>query len=145
MSLLIFISLVSCSNSTKNPSDIVRSFIEDYYTWNNEAMKHSERERDDSGKAMKTAQERYQKLIEKYCLPGFKGQPISFGSESSHEPIKEVIASEEITGNKAIVKTKHTKSRNFVSDYEYRFVKIKHRWYLEAVDYVDRDGKYPSL
>jgi hypothetical protein len=94
---------------------------------------------------MDLAQKKYVELLQKYCLPGFEGMAISFGSDSAHEPEKEVIVSEEITDSKAIIRTKRSGKTSFVSEYEYRLIKKSSRWYLEAVDYVDSDGKYPSL
>jgi hypothetical protein len=84
-------------------------------------------------------------IIKVYCRSGFSGEPISYGSAASHEPGKEIIASEEITENQAIVKTKHTGDFDFVSDYEYLFTRTDGRWFLESVNYIDSDGAYPGL
>lgn len=94
---------------------------------------------------MNKAKARYSELLKKYCLPDFKGQAIAFGSESNHELGKEVIISDEVSKDTAIVRTKHKNENGFVADYEYRLIKRSSKWYLTAVDYVDKDGKYPSL
>ncbi len=54
-------------------------------------------------------------IIKRYCRPDFEGQPISYGTESSHEPGNEIIVSDEATETRALIKTKHTGSYNFVN------------------------------
>lgn len=130
----------------ESPRSLVESFISDYQRWNDKAYSLSEAEVEYTGKAMEMAKDLYHKnIISKYCKPNFKGQPIAFGSDSSHDLEQEVILTEEIDGDAAIIKTQHANSNNFVADYEYRLIKENGRWFLEAVDYVDSDGKYPGL
>lgn len=139
-------SALSYGNNMDAPRYLVQSFIADYQQWNDQAYRLSESEIEYTGEAMKMAEDLYWKnIISKYCRPGFKGQPIAFGSESSHDSEREVIITEEIEGSISIITTKHTSSTGFVADYEYRLTKNNGRWYLEAVDYVDADGKYPGL
>ena len=132
-------------SSTDSPTDLVYSFIADYFNWNTYAFKLSRNLKDHSRQAVDLAEKEYAKLLQKYCLPEFKGMAISFGSDSAHEPGKEVIVSEEITDSKAIIRTIYSGRFSVVSEYEYRLVKKSSKWYLEAVDYIDSDGKYPSL
>jgi len=97
---------------------------------------------------MDRAEAEYEKVLAKYCRPGFKGEPIAFGSHSSHDPSHEKIVSVVVESNKAIVKTKHTKRRaslEMEDDYEYHLSFDDARWYLEQVYYVDADGKYEGL
>ena len=128
------------------PKQLVEEFIEDYFAWNSKAQALSDQEKEYTGEAMDEAERLYGELIiKRYCRPDFKGQPISYGTESSHEPGNEIIVSDETTETRALIKTKHTDSYNFASDYEYSFIKLDGRWFLESVDYVDTDGSYPGL
>ena len=141
-----FFSMYTYGNDLDSPRSLVESFLSDYQSWNDKAHSLKKAEVEYTGEAMKMAKELYHKnIISKYCKAEFKGEPIAFGSESSHAPELEVILTEEIIGDKATITTKHTNSNNFVADYEYRLIKENGRWFLEAVDYVDQDGKYPGL
>ncbi len=129
-----------------SPRSLVYSYLNDYQQWNNKAYSLSEAEVENTGEAMKMAKDLYhENIISKYCQPNFKGEPIAFGSESSHDPENELILTEKIDGNNATITTKHTDRNGFVADYEYRLTKDNARWFLDAVDYVDLDGKYPCL
>ncbi len=134
------------NESTMNsPANLVLSFISDYFSWNKYAWALWANRKDNSQQVVDLAEKKYAELLEKYCLPGFKGMAISFGSDASHEPEKEIIVSEKINNSKAIFRTKKTGRFSFISEFEYRLVKKSSKWYLEAVDYVDIDGKHPSL
>jgi hypothetical protein len=141
-----FFSTFMYGNDIDTPRTLVQSFISDYQKWNDKAHSLSEAEVEYTGEAMSMAKSLYHKnIISKYCKPNFKAQPIAFGSDSSHDSEHEVILKEEIDGDKATIITQHTDSNDFVADYEYRLIKESGRWFLEAVDYVDSDGKYPGL
>ncbi len=128
------------------PRQQVEAFINDFFDWNGRAHALAEQEADHSGDAMDEAERTYaESIIKVYCRPGFSGEPIAFGSTACHEPGKEIIFSEEITGDHAVIQTKHTGDFDFVSDYEYLFTRADGKWFLEAINYVDADGKYPSL
>lgn len=149
--IAIFISFFSTfmyGNDMDTPRTLVQSFISDYQKWNDKAhsLSEAEVEVEYTGEAMNMAKSLYHKnIISKYCKPNFKAQPIAFGSDSSHDSEHEVILKEEIDGDKATIITQHTDSNDFVADYEYRLIKESGRWFLEAVDYVDSDGKYSGL
>ncbi|EJE8558787.1 hypothetical protein [Vibrio vulnificus] len=136
-----------CSRNTfESPRLLVKSYLIDYKDWNDKAYKLRKAEANHSGGAMQLANELYKKnILSKYCQSDFVGEPIAFGSESSHDPENETIVTEEMIENRAIITTKHTNSTGFVADYEYRMIKSNGKWFLEAVDYVDSDGKYPGL
>ena len=128
------------------PKALVESFIADYFAWNSKAQQLSDEEIGNTGEAMDEAERLYeQSIIGVYCRPGFRGEPIAFGTESSHEPGKDAIVSEETTDTRSVIKTQHTGHFGFVSDYEFVFIKTDGKWYLDAVDYVDGVEKYPSL
>lgn len=93
---------------------------------------------------MLQAQKGWNELLKKYTIPGFQGEPIAFGSESSHDPEQEKIISVQITEKIAVVTTKL--SRQYYSPiYEYQLSKENDTWYLSQIFLVDDDGKYPSL
>ncbi len=128
------------------PKELVASFIADYFAWNSRAQQLCDEEIGNTGEAMDEAERLYEEtIIAVYCRPGFRGEPIAFGTESSHQPGKDVIISEETTDTRSVVNTQHTGDFDFVSDYQFVFTKTDGKWYLEAVDYVDGDEKYPSL
>ena len=139
-------AVVSLGSDSDTPIRLVQSFIADYRVWNDQAHKLSSAEVTYTGEAMQKAEHLYKKnIISKYCKEGFSGQPIAFGSESSHHPKDEIIVFKDINEHNATIQTKHTDINGFVSDYEYRLSKENGRWYLDAVDYFDEDGKYPGL
>ncbi|SEC18976.1 NTF2 fold immunity protein [Tenacibaculum sp. MAR_2009_124] len=130
---------------SSSPKNFVNEFIKDYHKWNNTALKKSGTIQD-SINVINEAKENYsKKIVEKYCHEGFEGQPISFSDDTAHHPKKEVITSENVKGNEAIVLTKMNKMHDFEVDYEYRLIKKNKRWYLSAVDYVDGNCKWPCL
>jgi hypothetical protein len=137
-----FLSNVFSQTGQRTPSEITKSFIIDYKSWNDLAQSHFEKEKADI-----EIEEAYQKIISKYCQAGKKHQPLAFGSESIHHPEHEQIINEKIKGNKAIVKTEYKKSEpvKITDHFEYHFIKINSQWYLEEVYYVDEDGKYEGL
>lgn len=130
----------------KTPQQIVLAFIEDYFNWNALATRLCDKEEHaDDGDPLDKAEQKYQELIGRYCLPGFEAEPIAFGTESSHDPALEVIVEAHIHQDTAIIKSKHTNASGFISDYEYRLTRQGDRWYLDAVNYIDDEGSYPSL
>jgi hypothetical protein len=129
-----------------SPQAVVHEFIHDYFRWNLAAL---QLELDDPDGGLARAEKLYQILLDKFCEPGFVGEPIAFGSDSSHDPSREKIVLEEISGDHAVIKhaaikTTQQDEHGFVIDYEYRLM-LRQRWFLLAVDYVDADGSYPSL
>jgi hypothetical protein len=124
-----------------SPQTVVHAFMTDYLEWNRAALQF---ELDDPDGDMKQAEKLYQDLLDKFCEPGFVGEPIAFGSDSSHDPMHEKIVLEKVSERDAVIKTSQQDEHGFVIDYEYRLT-FKQRWVLLAVDYLDADGAYPSL
>jgi hypothetical protein len=123
------------------PESLVRQYFVDFKKWNDRASARS-----DTDRSMDRAEADYAKLLRKFCLPGFKGKPIAYGSESSHSPDGESIVSSKLLKTTAIVNTQSkSPSHGFLSDYEYHLSYQSGRWYLVEVYYVDPDGKYPGL
>ncbi|NER17937.1 NTF2 fold immunity protein [Spongiivirga citrea] len=144
--IVVFIfSISSYSQNLDSPKEIVVEFIKDYYEWNQAAIKMN-KENQNTEKIISKAKKDYSRnILLKYCFKGFKGQPISFGDDSAHNPKKEIIISEDISKNEATVLTRITKMHDFIIEYEYRLVKKKKKWYLVAVDYIDGKKKWPGL
>lgn len=128
-----------------DPAALVRAFMADYLAWNDRAF--GDDENGFSVESMERADADYRTLLERYCRPGFRGEPISYGSHSAHDPAREVIVSVDTHGDTAVVTTRHTATHpsTFISDHEYRLAREGGRWYLEEIFYVDGEERYPSL
>ncbi|WP_407198656.1 hypothetical protein [Citrobacter portucalensis] len=124
------------------PEQVVTAFQRDYKYWNDQSFQRNQN--DGKQEVMLQAQKGWNELLKKYTKAGFQGEPIAFGSESSHDPEQEKIISVQITEKIAVVTTKL--SRQYYSPiYEYQLSKENDTWYLSQIFLVDDDGKYPSL
>ena len=142
-SIHLILGVLSLSaNASETPDDLVKSFQADFLAWNNYAMqadsKHNPTE------AIRLAEKSYRKLLSKFTLPEFKGEPIAYGTESDHDPQKEKIISTVINGDNAIVRTEFPRPY-YTPIYEYHLVNVQGRWYLKQVYLVDDEGHYPGL
>ncbi|EML0363902.1 hypothetical protein RI835_003298 [Providencia rettgeri] len=124
------------------PEQVVIAFQYDYKIWNDQSFQQSQSS--ETKDTTLLAQKSWNELLKKYTKPDFEGEPIAFGSESSHDPEQEKIIATEITENIAIVTTKVTQLY-YSPIYEYHLVKQNNSWYLSQIFLVDEDGKYPSL
>lgn len=132
------------SSAIADPESLVKRFIEDYRAWNDRS--HLRCEQDDSPQALETAEADYADLLKRYCRPGFTGEPIAFGSTSSHHPDTERVLSVTSDGPRCVVMTLNRDATGFQARYEYSLICENERWYLEALDYIDADGdRLPSL
>lgn len=121
------------------PRELTLQFIQDYKQWNDFAFKN--------GDNTSLIEEKYrEKIIYKYCLPSKSFQNIAFGSESSHCPLKEKIIAENTRTNVSVVNTRYKDHKLGIEDrYEYHYIKVDGKWYLNEVYYVDGEGKYEGL
>ena len=126
----------------QDPESIVESFIGDYYRWNDRSRTRCASM---SPEMLAAAEREYELLLSQYCKPGFRGQAIAFGSPSAHDPDREEIRQTRISGDGAIVTTTKTDEDGFQADYEFILTLSDGRWFLEAVDYIDDEGRYPGL
>ena len=143
LTLAVVTGTAGAGEFSSSPGTVVRSFIADYASWNANSVK-----RGFSLKALEESEKEYESLIAKYCRPKFKHQAVSYGDHSMHEVESEVILSVEAQGDKALVRTRHTRKHpkgEFISNFEYHLSKYQSRWYLESVQYVDNEGKYEGL
>ncbi|SCK12016.1 hypothetical protein VAR608DRAFT_0651 [Variovorax sp. HW608] len=137
--------LSSASVESMGPEDLVRAFISDYDAWNRYSHLMSER---DAIAGIDAAEAAYAELSRKYCPPGQVHQPISFGSDSSHDSEREAIVDVATTDDASLVRTRHTKkvgSLVMARDHEFHLKRADGRWYLTSLLYVDEDGKYEGL
>ncbi len=144
--LLIFVAgLAGASDDRTSPESVVVHCIADFRDWNDNAFQSDVRLL--KGIGMKEAALAFVPLLQKNCLPAYKGQPIAYGSGSFHMPEFEQIVSKAGGNNKVIVKTRsHPKIvPSMAIDFEYRVVLANNRGYLDEVFYVDAVGKYKSL
>lgn len=118
-------------------------FIKALHDW--EVAAYQASERSDSAAAMNMAKDTYAALVREWCVPDLTPQPVSYGSDPSHGPETEQLVSAAITGDLCRVRTQHTGSTGFVSDYEYHLRLMDGEWLIEQLYYVDEDGKYEML
>lgn len=124
------------------PEQVVMAFQHDYKIWNDQSFQQSQTH--DAKDIMPLAQKSWNELLKKYTAPDFAGEPIAFGSESSHDPDLEKVISTKITDDNAVVTTRL--SQQYYSPvYEYQLFRDSNTWYLSQIFLVDEDGKYPSL
>jgi len=127
----------------QDPESIVKAFIGDYYQWNDRSRTLCAS--NVSPEMLADAEHDYELLLSRYCKPGFRGQAIAFGFPSAHDPNREEIKETRINGDSAIVRTTKTDEDGFQADYEFILTSSDGRWFLEAVDYIDDEGRYPGL
>jgi hypothetical protein len=125
-----------------SPEQLVVAFQHDYKIWNDESFQN--RQPDNDGNAMRIAEQNYHALLKKYTKPDFRGEPIAYGSESSHDPLREKMTAQKIEDSRAIITTQ-VSGEYYSPVYEYHFVKENRKWYMTQLFLVDEDGKYPSL
>lgn len=122
-----------------DPQTLVESFIADYFHWNEAAMQRRDSAGDsDDGfiAAMETTKQEYAALMERYCRPGFRAQPTSYGSPPAHDPACEKIISVTTKGATCRIKTQMVdppKMGGMTHDYVYQLAQEGDRWYLESV------------
>ena len=140
--LLMFASATGATDWNSTPEALVRSFQADYLAWNNTAIALDTKL--GISDSMPKVESEYSTLLRKYTLPDFRGEPIAYGSDSSHDPSKERTISVKVDGDHATVRTE-VPDPIYTPIYDYELVKAKGRWYLTQVYLVDEDGRYPGL
>ncbi len=144
---LLILSLVThlaqSQETYYTPSEKTLEFIKDFKKWNDYAYNLS-LEKSDNDEQIELE---YKKIIYKFCKENKIHQGISFGSHSTHSPEFEKITKAIVKKESAIIKTKFVDPSNSFrnANYEYHFVKIENKWFLEEVYLVDKDGKYEGL
>lgn len=139
--LLVGLTSMSAVKAT-SPEQMVVSFQHDYTIWNDQSFR--DRQPGGGNQAMQLAEQNYRAMLKKYTKPDFQGEPIAYGSDSSHDPMREKITAQKIDENSAIITTQ-VAGEYYSPVYEYHFSKENKKWYLTQIFLVDEDGKYPSL
>lgn len=137
---LLIAQSVFCQNS---PKELTTAFIKDYKKWNDSAFRLGNTKTANRDELISKS---YGQLIAKYCQPGKKHQPIAYGSDSNHSMEQESIVDEKVIENKAIITTNFKNiGLEYFDTYEYHFIKVKDKWFLEEVYFVDNGNKYEGL
>jgi hypothetical protein len=134
-----------------NPSDAVRAFIVGIHAWETKAHRTTsdlrEKRRADPDKyekpyrdAQQAVIDDYNALIARFCTPTVKAKVESYGDPPEHDPTKEVVVSEKIKEDTAVV---GTKGADFFGDdeFEYRLKRFGDVWRLWSMRSVEKDGK----
>lgn len=133
----------SVAMSNESPEILVRQFQQDYMEWNDYAFSLMGSKPDEY---TELADKAWRRLLTKYTLPDFVGEPIAFGSESSHDLKKEKILSVvKSTNNITVVTTQYIVPDGYSPIYEYYLIFQDGRWYLTQVYFVDEGQLYPGL
>ncbi|MGZ0453952.1 hypothetical protein ACTM55_17335 [Citrobacter freundii] len=140
--VMLSVGFLSAGDILANtPEQVITAFQRDYKYCDQSFQRNQNYGKQE---VMLLAQKGWNELLNKYTKPGFQGEPIAFGSESSHDPEQENIISVQISEKVATVTTRL--SRQYYSPiYEYQLSKENDTWYLSQIFLVDDDGKYPSL
>ena len=140
---MLFASASHAADWNNSPETLVRSFQADYLRWNNDALLLDEKY-GVHGSAQHIERS-YAKLLEKYCLPNFKGEPIAYGTRSSHDPSREEVIFVRTNPPNAIVRTRAKRTSTYSPIFEYEILESAGRWYLLQVYLVDGDERLPGL
>ncbi|MCF6219762.1 MAG: hypothetical protein L3J65_01485 [Robiginitomaculum sp.] len=122
----------------KEVEKLVTEFFNEYAEWYKFAYDYSVKYPDNDS----PLEERYDALIERYCVPGKKRQGTAYGNGCP----KQKTTKFEATPAGAIV---HALQSEFDDDYwskhEYHLTKISGKWYINEMYYIGGNKKYPSL
>lgn len=129
----------------ESPEDLVRLFIRDYYDWNGRAAATIRKPRDAA--TVERIRQEHHDLLERYCPPGFSGEPPSYGTDSIHDPERTVIVSSEILEGTARVITQKPMPFGLRGVHSHEFDLQRHngRWFIVGVFYIDGKERLPSL
>ena len=145
MLLALAFSSATAKDLPRSPEEIVRSFIRDYYAWNNRAAATIGKPRDAG--TYERIQQEYKDILTRYCPPGFRGEPLAYGSHSTHHPEKSVIVAVEVLDASARVRTQKPMDAtpNAVHTHEFDLQRRDGRWFIIGVFYIDGKERLPSL
>lgn len=143
--LVLAFSSARAKDRPGSPEDIVRSFIRDYYAWNNRAAATIGKPRDAG--THDRIQHGYMDILTKYCPPGFKGEPLAYGSNSTPDPEKSVIVAVDVLDTRARVRTQKPMGSglNAMHTHEFDLQRREGRWFIVGVFYIDGKERLPSL
>lgn len=127
------------------PEGTVRAFIQGYFDWNTGAAATIGQPFDEQ--VHQRIEAEYDALVHTYCPPGTQREPLSYGSDSSHDPQTARIVAVSIDDASAVVRTHepmgHGSER--VHTHEFDLVLQDGRWLLTGVYYIDGSERLPGL
>ncbi len=131
------------------PSEAVVAFIRAHHAWEMAANERAKLARGSSNAeylaALGVAKREYRELVSRFCAASVEPQGAAFGDDGFHVPERETIESTSVTGQSAIVLTKHVYLDGFVAKYEYHLVQEADEWRVASLLSVLDDGKYECL
>lgn len=127
----------------KTPQQTVLDFIIAYEAWNSTA--NSRLGKVDDLTALNIARCEYRELVACFCSTTVVPQGCHFGDDSSHDSEREIIESVEVQESTAVVRTRHCKLDDFVTNYEYHLKSKNNVWRIASLLVVLVDGKYECL
>jgi hypothetical protein len=132
---------------SREPRLLVAEFIREFQRWNDRANDDASARPDEETDWKAIDAEWMDRVIGRFCRPGFRAGPIAFGSDSRHHPEREEILSADVSGDRATVKTRAAVPilADRYNQYEYELTRDGGRWYLEQLFYVDEEGRWPEL
>src|SRR5258706_11018185 len=125
------------------PESVVQAFIADYKQWSDHASETLRQ--NPSPETMEQADVDYELLLALYCPPGVNRKAAAINSPSSHDPERERVLSVTNEGVRSVVSTEVLDQSGFTDAYEYSLLHSNGRWLIEGIDYLDEEGKWPSL
>lgn len=127
------------------PEGVVQAFVQDYFAWNEEAASTIDAPHDEARDAAIEAA--YDALVARHAAPGVKRQPISYGTDASHDPGRTRVVSVAVAEDHAVVRTCIPMGSYTTSVHVHEFELVLHegRWRLTGVCLVDEGGRWPGL
>jgi hypothetical protein len=123
-----------------SPEAVFKGFIQDHQTWNNFAVQWDRSHKNDWA----TIDKSYKHLLQQYCvIEGRTWQGAAFGDLPSFQGNIEMKHSK-LKKDQAMLLVGFTKPGATYTDvYEVLFVQANNRWYIEEINLIDEEEKYP--
>lgn len=128
---------------THSPEEIVRSYIQAYFDWNNRSDARTNLVIDDKvkyGLSMKMATDEYQQILNRLCVKRTVTYTTNFGDNPLHDPESETIESVDLQATTALVRTRDIRKFGPLVCYEYHLVQEEGQWRISKLLYVDEMG-----
>ena len=132
---ILSITLHAClfmgfSQDLSTPAASVNAFIQAYESWNNQAIQLKKEMKPEDLEAINAKiGAGFNALIQQFCIPDFKPQSYSYGSEARHRVEAEKIVKEEVEEQSAILTTHSgTEGKPGFAQYQYHLQKVGDQW-----------------
>jgi hypothetical protein len=123
-----------------SPEEIVNSYIQAYFDWNNRSDARTNLvvgDEEKYGRSMKVATDEYQQILNRLCVKSTVTYSTNFGNNPLHDPKSETIESVDIQGTTALVRTRDIRKFGPLVSYEYHLVQEDGQWRICKLLYVD--------